>query len=176
MIIGVFIIYFNFTLLFLNIFQLQFFSKFAKGKSMKASIIRFSVSLPQNLLDKLDERLTHKGYSSRSELVRDMIREKLNEEVWSSGAEDTQGVAVLTIIYDHHQRELNQRIIDIQHTNTHNGNVEILCNTHVHLDHHNCLETIILRGKGSNIENLSIGIGGLKGVKFSKLTRASRFE
>ena len=147
-----------------------------KGVKMKQNIIRFSVSLPQNLLDTLDEKLTHKGYSSRSELVRDMIREKLNEEVWSNGDESTQGVAVLTIIYDHHQRELNQRMIDIQHINTHNGNVEILCNTHIHLDHHNCLETIILRGEGKNIENLSIEIGGLKGVKFSKLTRASRFE
>ena len=143
---------------------------------MKSNIIRFSVSLPQNLLVTLDERLTHKGYSSRSEIVRDMIREKLNEEIWSNSAENTQGVAVLTIIYDQHQRELNQRMIDIQHTNTHSGNVEILCNTHVHLDHNNCLETIILRGKGSNIEKISIEIGGLKGVKFSKLTRASRFE
>ena len=115
---------------------------------MKQNIIRFSVSLPQNLLDTFDEKLTHKGYSSRSELVRDMIREKLNEEIWSNGDESTQGVAVLTIIYDHHQRELNQRMIDIQHINTHNGNVEILCNTHIHLDHHNCLETIILRGEG----------------------------
>lgn len=143
---------------------------------MKADIIRFSVSLPQNLLQKLDSRLTHKGYSSRSELVRDMIREKLNEDIWSNGAEDTQGVAVLTIVYDHHQRELNQKMIDIQHTNMHDGHIDILCNTHVHLDHHNCLETIILRGKGSDIENICIEIGGLKGVKFSKLTRASRFE
>lgn len=143
---------------------------------MKSNIIRFSVSLPQNLLVSLDERLTHKGYSSRSEIVRDMIREKLNEEIWSKSAENTQAVAVLTIIYDHHQRELNQRMIDIQHINTHSGNVEILCNTHVHLNHNNCLETIILRGRGSNIEKLSIEIGGLKGVKFSKLTRASRFE
>ena len=90
-----------------------------------------------------------------------MIREKLNEEIWSSGAENTQGVAVLTIIYDHHQRELNQRMIDIQHTSTHKGNVEILCNTHVHLDQHNCLETIILRGNGVHIEDLSIEIGGI---------------
>ena len=67
-------------------------------------------------------------------------------------------------------------MIDIQHTSTHKGNVEILCNTHVHLDQHNCLETIILRGNGVHIEDLSIEIGGLKGVKFSKLTRASRFE
>lgn len=159
-----------------GVFKLQCLKQTLKEPVVKPNIIRFSVSLPENLLNTLDERLTYKGYSSRSELVRDMIREKLNEEVWSSGAEDTQGVAVLTIIYDHHQRELNQKMIDIQHTNTHNGNVEILCNTHVHLDHNNCLETIILRGKGSNIENLSIEIGGLRGVKFSKLTRASRFE
>lgn len=142
---------------------------------MKPNIIRFSVSLPQNLLQTLDKRLTHRGYSSRSELVRDMIREKLNEEVWSEGNTKAQGVAVLTIVYDHHQRELNRRMIDIQHTAIDENKIEILCTTHVHLDHHNCLETIILQGEAMAIENLSIEIGGLKGVKFSKLTRASFF-
>ena len=143
---------------------------------MKPNIIRFSVSLPQNLLENLDQRLTSRGYSSRSELVRDMIREELNEESWSENHKHSIGVAVLTIIYDHHQRELNQKMIDIQHNSTYDGKIDILCNTHVHLNHHNCLETIILKGERQNIENFSIEIGGLKGVKFSKLTRASSFE
>ncbi|OOP86899.1 nickel responsive regulator, partial [Helicobacter pylori] len=80
------------------------------------SIIRFSVSLQQNLLDELDNRIIKNGYSSRSELVRDMIREKLVEDNWAEdNPNDESKIAVLVVIYDHHQRELNQRMIDIQH-------------------------------------------------------------
>jgi CopG family nickel-responsive transcriptional regulator len=129
--------------------------------------IRFSVSLPSNLLDELDRRVTSKGYASRSELIRDMIRERLVAAAWQGDA-DVAGV--LTIMFDHHQRELAQRLIDIQH----NQHVHVLCSTHVHLDHHNCLETIILQGHPPEIEHIGAEIGGLKGVKFSKLTRTSR--
>ncbi|BCD45232.1 nickel-responsive transcriptional regulator NikR [Helicobacter suis] len=140
------------------------------------AIIRFSVSLQQNLLDELDNRIIRNGYSSRSELVRDMIRERLVEDSWSKEqTSEVNGgltVAVLVIIYDHHQRELNQRMIDIQHE----SHISILCTTHVHLNANNCLETIILRGKPADIMHLHLEIGGLKGVKFSKLTKASSFE
>jgi CopG family nickel-responsive transcriptional regulator len=129
--------------------------------------IRFSVSLPAGLLDELDRRVTTRGYSSRSELVRDMIRERLVEDAWEAG-EEVAGV--LAIVYDHHQRELAQKLIDIQH----NEHVHVLCSTHVHLDHHNCLETIILAGHPPEIEHIAAEIGGLKGVKFAKLTRTSR--
>jgi CopG family nickel-responsive transcriptional regulator len=129
--------------------------------------IRFSVSLPSNLLDELDRRVTSKGYASRSELIRDMIRERLVEAAWQGDA-DVAGV--LTIMFDHHQRELAQRLIDIQH----NQHVHVLCSTHVHLDHHNCLETIILQGHPPEIEHVAAEIGGLRGVKFAKLTRTSR--
>nr|WP_277641658.1 nickel-responsive transcriptional regulator NikR [Wolinella succinogenes] len=133
------------------------------------NIIRFSVSLPENLLAELDNKIVSQGYSSRSELVRDLIREKMVEEKWEGG--DEEAVGVLTIVYDHHQRELNQKMIDIQH----NSHIHILCNTHVHINHHNCLETIILKGIPKEIEEIALAIGGLKGVKFSKLTRASSF-
>ncbi|HCZ19418.1 Putative nickel-responsive regulator [Wolinella succinogenes] len=133
------------------------------------NIIRFSVSLPENLLAELDNKIVSQGYSSRSELVRDLIREKMVEEKWEGG--DEEAVGVLTIVYDHHQRELNQKMIDIQH----NSHIHILCNTHVHINHHNCLETIILKGIPKEIEEIALSIGGLKGVKFSKLTRASSF-
>lgn len=129
--------------------------------------IRFSVSLPAGLLAELDRRVTSRGYPSRSELVRDMIRERLVEDAWQAG----EAVAgVLAIVYDHHQRELAQKLIDIQH----NERVHVLCSTHVHLDHHNCLETIILDGHPPEIEQIAAEIGGLKGVKFAKLTRTSR--
>ncbi|AFI03466.1 nickel-responsive transcriptional regulator NikR [Helicobacter cetorum] len=137
------------------------------------STIRFSVSLQQNLLDELDTRIIKNGYSSRSELVRDMIREKLVEDSWEEGdPSEEDKVAVLVVIYDHHQRELNQRMIDIQHA----SDTHVLCTTHIHMDAHNCLETIILKGNSSEIQRLQLGIGGLKGVKFAKLTKASSFE
>jgi CopG family nickel-responsive transcriptional regulator len=131
-------------------------------------IIRFTVSLSEALLRELDGRVTSKGYASRSELVRDLIREKLVEESWREGT--AQVVGVLTIVYDHHKRELAQKLVDIQH----NEYVRVLCTTHVHMDHHNCLETIMIRGRPGEIEQITTQIGGLKGVKFARLTRTSR--
>ena len=96
-------------------------------------IIRFSVSLPKSLLDTLDTNLTFIGYSSRSEVIRDMIREMIVEKNWQNIEDSGEVVAVLVIVYDHHQRDLNQKMIDVQH----NSHVEILCNTHVHINHNN---------------------------------------
>jgi CopG family nickel-responsive transcriptional regulator len=136
--------------------------------SQQDKTIRFTVSLPEPLLKELDERVTSKGYASRSELVRDLIRDKLVEDAWQTGIEEVVGV--LTIVYDHHQRELTQRLVEIQH----NEYVHVMCTTHVHMDHHNCLETIIIRGRPREIEQITTHIGGLKGVKFARLTRAGR--
>jgi CopG family transcriptional regulator, nickel-responsive regulator len=132
--------------------------------------IRFSVSLPRPLLEELDRRVVGKGYASRSELVRDLIRERLVEQTWEDPAAEVAGV--LTIVYDHHQRDLTQHMLDIQHDEY----VHVVATTHVHLDHHNCLETIIIRGLPADIERMRLMIGGLRGVRFSALTRASRLE
>ncbi len=132
--------------------------------------IRFSVSLPRPLLDELDRRVVGKGYASRSELVRDLIRERLVEQTWEDPAAEVAGV--LTIVYDHHQRDLTQHMLDIQHDEY----VHVVATTHVHLDHHNCLETIIIRGRPVDIERMRLMIGGLRGVRFSALTRASRLD
>lgn len=129
--------------------------------------IRFSVSLPASLLADLDERFTAQGYSSRSELVRDMIRAQLVEEAWSGGSAEVVGV--LTICYDHHRKGVTDRL----HTIQHNEFVHILCTTHVHLDHDNCLETIIIRGRPEEINRMSVQIGGLKGVTFANLSRTA---
>jgi CopG family nickel-responsive transcriptional regulator len=131
------------------------------------STSRFTVSLPENLLDELDQRIIQGGYGSRSELVRDLIRGQLVEEAWDADGGEVHGV--LTICYDHHQRDLKDRLHNIQHDRF----VHILCTTHVHLDHDNCLETIILRGTPGEIEKMSLQIAGLKGVVFSGLTRAA---
>lgn len=129
---------------------------------------RFTVSLPAYLLEELDRRMVDKGYASRSELVRDLIRERMVEETWAD--EDAEVYGVLTISYDHHQRELSDKLVDIQH----NQYTNVLCATHVHLDHHHCLETIVIKGRPGEIERIALAIGGLKGVVFSKLTRAAR--
>jgi CopG family nickel-responsive transcriptional regulator len=121
-------------------------------------------------LEELDRRVVAKGYASRSELVRDLIRERLVEQTWEDPAAEVAGV--LTIVYDHHQRDLTQHMLDIQHDEF----VHVVATTHVHLDHHNCLETIIIRGLPADIERMRLMIGGLRGVRFSALTRASRLE
>ncbi|GAB0172923.1 nickel-responsive transcriptional regulator NikR [Helicobacter trogontum] len=146
-----------------------------KLQDPKDSIIRFSVSLPSGLLDELDNKITQNGYTSRSELIRDMIREKLVDEKWDKGESEgtKEHLGVLVLIYDHHQRGLNQKKNEIEHNN---HLVQIVCTTHVHVDHHNCLETIILKGKKDDIEKLCIEIGGLLGVKFAKLTRTASFR
>ncbi len=136
---------------------------------MKEKLVRFSITITEELLKELDEKVIKRGYSSRSEFIRDIIREMIVEERWQS---DDEVIGVLTVIYDHHQRELTQKMIDIQHSKY----VNVMCTTHVHLDHHNCLETIIIKGKPSEIQNIAIQIGGLKGVKFAKLTKTAKVE
>jgi len=128
---------------------------------------RFTVSLPAPLLEEMDGRIVNEGYHSRSELVRDMIRAQLVQEAWEKDEGEVHGV--LTICYDHHRRDLKDRLHRIQHDHY----VHTLCSTHVHLDHDNCLETIILRGPAERIEKMALAISGLRGVTFSGLTRAA---
>lgn len=131
------------------------------------NIIRFSVSLPKQLLDELDSKISAQGYASRSEFTRDLIREKIVNDSWKDAEEELIGV--LTLVYLHHQNDLVVKMIDIEHK----ANLNIVCTTHIHIDHNNCLETLILRGKAGIIEKFSEKIGGLKGVKFSKLTKTA---
>ena len=131
------------------------------------NIIRFSVSLPKQLLDELDSKISAQGYASRSEFTRDLIREKIVNDSWKDAEEELIGV--LTLVYLHHQNDLVVKMIDIEHK----ANLNIVCTTHIHIDHNNCLESLILRGKAGIIEKFSEKIGGLKGVKFSKLTKAA---
>lgn len=129
-------------------------------------IIRFSVSLPQKLLDEFDLMIKNQDYASRSEFTRDLIRQKLVEECWEN--DDSELIGVFTIIYDHHEGELMRRKMMIEH----NTKVCIICTNHIHIDHYNCLENMTLRGRADLIEEFSQKISGLKGVKFAKLVRA----
>lgn len=134
---------------------------------MDNSVIRFSVSLPEKLLVELDKKVNEQGYASRSEYTRDLIRERIVKDSWKE--DDSEVIGVLTMIYTHHQNDLVDRILTIQH----DAKINIMCNTHVHIDHDNCLETIMIKGLVSEIKDFAQKIGGLKGVKFSKLVEAA---
>lgn len=126
--------------------------------------IRFGVSLHSDLLEQFDTLCEEKSYPNRSEAIRDLIRAVLVEKEQQIG-EGTLA-AVLTLVYDHHVSDLSQRLVEIQH----DGHEVILTTVHVHLDHHNCLEVLILKGDGEAIRRLSDKLIATKGVKHGKLT------
>jgi CopG family nickel-responsive transcriptional regulator len=128
--------------------------------------VRFSASLSEDLLKALDNYLDQKGYKNRSEGLRDIIRDNLvKQEVIAN----RDVVGVLTIVYDHHVRELTQTIIEEQH----NSSADVISSMHVHLDHHNCLEIIVVKGKGAVIQKFSDRIIGTRGVKHGNLSITS---
>lgn len=128
-------------------------------------IVRCSITIPSNLLKAVDERVA--DTSTRSEFIRDLIKERLVSEAWDG--KDGELMGVLTIIYDHHQSDLVIKKMNLEH----DANVEIFCTTHVHLDHHNCLEVLVIKGNGELIEKFCNQISGLKGVNFASLTKTA---
>jgi len=129
-----------------------------------SDITRFGVSIDGQLSKKFDEHIKRKGYSTRSEAIRDMIRDGLVEEQWESGKHKTVGT--ITIVYNHHTRELDHALTDLQHQSYHH----IISSLHVHLDAHNCLEVLVVKGKGHEIKKIADRLIGTKGVKHGKLT------
>ncbi len=130
--------------------------------------MRIGVSLPEKLLSRFDEIILHRGYSSRSEGIRDAIRNYIVHYEWMS---DVQGerVGVITLVYSHGQRGLVDNLTEIQHDA---GGI-IQSSLHVHLDHENCLEVIVLRGEGQDVRKAAEKMMSLKGVKHVKLTTTS---
>lgn len=125
-------------------------------------IKRFGVSLEEDLLEGLDVFAKRNRFPNRSQTIRFLVRKNLVEEAWK-GNREVSGAVVL--IYDHHKRELINKAIDIQHNFSH----LILSTQHIHLNHHNCLEIIALKGKASSLKELSDRLISLKGVKHGKL-------
>ena len=131
-----------------------------------SELIRFGVSLPKKLLDQFDRVIGKKGYTNRSEALRDLIREDLVEREWEEGAEV---VGVIMLVFDHHSRELQNSITDIQHRHL----AEIISSQHVHLDHQNCLEVIILKGRAGQVQKLSDLLKAQRGVKHCSLNMST---
>ena len=130
----------------------------------KETVSRFSVSLPSALLEQLDKMATEKGYDNRSLAIADMIRDKLVEHRQRLGNEEIAGT--ITLVYDHHKQSVQNTLTDIQHDHH-----EVIISTiHVHLDHHNCLEVLVVRGKAGLVKKIADELIAAKGVKHGKLT------
>jgi len=130
---------------------------------MVEKIKRFGVSIEPELLKKFDKMIKKEGYENRSEAIRDLIRGNLIEE--KSKNPDENVIGTLTMIYDHHTGNLTNKLLNIQHDHTN----EILSTTHIHVDHHNCLEVLVLKGKSGGIQKLADSIKALKGIKNGEL-------
>ncbi|MFH1860490.1 MAG: nickel-responsive transcriptional regulator NikR [bacterium] len=131
-----------------------------------SNLVRFGISLDKELLDRFDTLIHTQNYSNRSEAIRDLIRESLVREEW---IKEEEIAGTITLVYDHHQRELVNTLIDIQH----DFHQIIISTQHIHLDHHNCMEIVVVKGKPKEIEELSQQLKTKRGVKHCSLGMAT---
>jgi CopG family nickel-responsive transcriptional regulator len=132
-----------------------------------SELSRIGVAIDSDLLDKFDQLIARRGYTNRSEAFRDLIRDELVEETWMEP--ESEVVGTVTLVYDHHVRLLNEKLTDLQHSHFHH----ILSTLHVHLDHDNCLEVLVVRGKAADVKRIADALISTKGVKLGRLTLAS---
>jgi CopG family transcriptional regulator, nickel-responsive regulator len=131
---------------------------------MPDAVARFTVSIPPDLLSTFDEVCAGKGYASRSEAIRDAIRDYLVSHEWSE-EDPGEVVGTITLVYDHEVRHLSDELLDRQHRN----HTHILSALHVHLDPRNCLEVIVVRGTAPQVGALADELISLRGVKHGRL-------
>jgi CopG family transcriptional regulator, nickel-responsive regulator len=139
--------------------------------TMETKLMRIGVSLPDTLLGEFDEIIEQKGYSSRSEAIRDAIGSYISCYDWMC---DIKGrhIGAIAVIYDHTKRGLSDALTDIQHDYSH----LIKSSVHIYLDHYDCYEVVVLDGNGEEIAKLTEAMMTLKGVKFSNLTTVASKE
>lgn len=139
-----------------------------KGSIMKKEdkVTRISLSLDEPLLEYIDGQVENSLYPSRSEFIRDLVRQKMVTDKWDS---EEDSIGVLSILYDHHHNDLSDKMNEIQHNKLSNVN----CSLHMHVTHHDCLEVIIIKGKPSEIERIASEISSLKGVKHANLSKTA---
>ena len=131
---------------------------------------RIGVSLDQGLLKSFDALISGKGYNNRSEAIRDLIRRDLTEDKLADP--ESQAVATVLLVYDHHTTKLTDRLLHLQH----NHLLETISSMHVHLDHHHCLEIIVLKGKVKQINTVGEQMVSLKGVKLGRVNIMSSLD
>jgi CopG family nickel-responsive transcriptional regulator len=133
-------------------------------------LCRIGVAINGELLEKFDKLIETRGYSNRSEAFRDLIRNELVQEVWQSSEAEVFGT--VTLVYNHHVRQLSERLTELQHQ----YHSAVMSTLHVHLDHDNCLEVILVRGKASAVQKLSNSLIATKGVKHGRFTATTSGE
>src|SRR5258708_12418862 len=129
-----------------------------------SELSRIGVAIDADLLEKFDHLIASRGYSNRSEAFRDLIRDELVERAWEQP--NSNVVGTVTLVYDHHVRLLNEKLTDMQHTHFHS----VLSTLHVHLDHDNCLEVLVVRGKASEVKKIPDPLISTKRVNHGPLT------
>ena len=129
-------------------------------------LIRFGVSVPEDLLKKFDKLIKARNYKNRSEAIRDLIRESFVEEEWTLSKDVAGGISM---VYNHHRRQLVNKLIETQHK-FHNL---IISSQHIHLDHDNCLEFIVVKGKAEDVKRLYNILKSTKGVKHVGLMKST---
>ena len=127
---------------------------------------RFSISLEKSLLEVFDAYIRSHKYNNRSEAIRDLIRKAFVKNEWEA---DNKVMGVISLVYDHHQRQLQERLTEIQHDYHHH----IVSTTHVHMDHHNCLEVIIVQGNALEVQELADKLIASRGVRDGNLAMSS---
>jgi CopG family transcriptional regulator, nickel-responsive regulator len=132
---------------------------------MSSDLVRFSIAMPEDLLIGFDELVARRGIAkNRSEVIRDLVRDALVDEEWDNPAQEIVGT--LTMVYDHHTSDLTEKLDSVQHRYFN----EIISSMHVHLDAHNCLEIVAMRGPAESVKMIADALLGIKGVKHGHLT------
>lgn len=129
----------------------------------KKEIVRFSLSFPKQLYQEMMDTLAERQYGSRSEYFRDLFRENRTNDDWRTPNRNVVGV--LSIVYNHHQRGLSEKINHLQH----DSRTQVQCTTHVHLQQELCLENTVIIGKSPDVQELANQISALKGVEQAQL-------
>ena len=132
-----------------------------------SELTRFGISINTQLLQKFDDLISDRGYTNRSEAIRDLIRKALIEE--QAGTDDGEIIGTITLVYNHHTRELSKQLTHHQHSH----HESILSTLHIHLDAENCLEVIVVKGQSRAVKQLADEMIGTRGVKHGKLVITS---
>ncbi len=131
-----------------------------------SELIRFGVSLEKELLQKFDKHIKKENYANRSNAIADLIRDNLIRQEW---AEDKEVAGAVIMVFDHHQRDLVNNLTNIQH----DYHKYIISSQHIHLDHDNCFEIVVVKGKPNKLEELANKLKAAKGVKHASLSLAT---
>jgi len=129
-----------------------------------SELVRFGVSIPDDLLEKFDDLIAKRGYTNRSEAIRDLIRDRLVEDQWTETQREVVGT--VTVVYNHEQSDLAQKLTEVQHRKYD----LIISAVHVHLDEHNCLEVLIMKGGSEDVRRAGELLISTRGVKHGKIS------